>query len=119
MSKSTIVYYYEDTGRVEYRNILLEGERITPDEMEQMKSFGCYNFYVNRYITEFGDIMDEVCYSIDRAILEQDMPTAELERWDGVFKNNSIKTEKQLVDAHKNNPNVVIHKAQLIETIQL
>ncbi len=108
------IYYFEDTNRVEYRHVLKQGEYMTPDEMEHMKSFGCYDFHINKYITEVGTVLDEVCYSINRDVLEQGMSEEDRERITHAIENNMDETNN-----YKNNPDLTIHNVKLIETIQL
>ena len=87
---------------------------MTPDEIEHMKSFGCYDFYVNKYITEVGTLLDEVCYSINRDVLEEGMSEEDRELIAHTIKENIDETHD-----YKNNPDLIIHNVKLIETIQL
>lgn len=109
------VYYYQDTHRVEYRYVLKEGQRMTPDEKAHMESFGCYYFYINRYITEQGTIRDEVCFSINRDVLEQTMNQTDRDTLEVAIQNSPESVEQ----LRKNNPDIMVIKAQLIETIYL
>jgi len=92
------IYYFKDTNRFEYRHVLKQGTHMTPDEMEHMKSFGCYDFYVNKYITEVGTVLDEVCYSINRDVLEQGMTEEERELINHAIENNMDETNNYFED---------------------
>lgn len=107
------IYYETDTRRVEYRTILPDGERLTPEQNADMESYGCYGFHINRWIAGNGTIIDELRFSIDRDILEDGMKQDDKDLIEQATQNTFYGTTEH----HQTVIPDTIRNAQLIETI--